>query len=477
MQAKKAPRNRRWRVYPQIVYTYTTGNNAKVQGMIIREKDYRYLLLKLVPLHRLERHTRREIGRALDGRDHAVLRRVSLDALECLCESGYYVRTGSERRNGDALITYQRAGGRVQVRLLVPANELETAPEPGRPESASAAVPAAGVDVSFHIIPEILRSFSITDERESMFERLAGTIQLLPAWFRVSAVRLVLVEERLGEDADGDIVKTESEKDILRKAANEHCRRTGNVEFLHPDAAVALGMDRPRRVNRDAEEPGLVAVSPLFSAGEFWGILELWLPGDDDGPRVRSRIEVATGMIEQMIENSVRLENLTSLDKLTGVYNRNFYDTQVRIEIERAKRSASKLAMLVMDIDDFKPVNDTYGHRRGDQALMLVADAIKANLRKIDLAFRYGGEEFVVLLPGTSQVEAVHTAERLRSVIADISTFKADDGTAIPLRVSIGAAVYPDHADNEDALFRKADGALYRAKAAGKNRVEIHTEP
>jgi diguanylate cyclase (GGDEF)-like protein len=205
--------------------------------------------------------------------------------------------------------------------------------------------------------------------------------------------------------------------------------------------------------------------------------MELWLPTSMVGEQERSRIEVATGMIEQIIENSIQLELLTSIDKLTGIYNRNFYDVQVLIEIERAKRSGTKLSLLLLDLDDFKQVNDTYGHKRGDRALMLVADLIKKNLRKIDLPFRWGGEELAILLPGTTEVEAVHTAERLRAVIADAVGPADKQGIPIPVTVSVGAAVYPDHAGSAEDLFTRADTALYQAKTQGKNRVVFYRPP
>ena len=130
--------------------------------------------------------------------------------------------------------------------------------------------------------------------------------------------------------------------------------------------------------------------------------------------------------------------------------------------------------MLLLDIDDFKTINDTMGHKKGDEALALVADLIKENLRKIDLPFRYGGEEFVILLPGTSEMEAIHTAERLRKVISEYDRFIDEDSHPYRLSVSIGAAVFPDHARTEEELFSRADSALYTAKRKGKNRVEFY---
>lgn len=219
-----------------------------------------------------------------------------------------------------------------------------------------------------------------------------------------------------------------------------------------------------------------LAVAPVFAQDEFWGVLEVWSAADDNGSLLRSRVGIASGIIEQIIENIVQLENLTSIDALTGLYNRQAYDRLVPIEMERATRSGTRLSLLVLDIDDFKRINDTIGHRKGDEGLVVVADLVRGNLRKIDLAFRYGGEEFAILLPGTGEVEAIHTAERLRAVISEYEDFLDDKGERQRISVSIGGAVFPDDAGTEDELFRRADGALFVAKGKGKNRVEFYRQ-
>ncbi|MCK5617941.1 MAG: GGDEF domain-containing protein, partial [Candidatus Krumholzibacteria bacterium] len=168
------------------------------------------------------------------------------------------------------------------------------------------------------------------------------------------------------------------------------------------------------------------------------------------------------------------IETVTSVDALTQIYNRHFYDTQVSVEIERATRSGNEVSMLVIDLDDFKRVNDELGHKKGDEALSNVADLIRNNLRKVDLPFRYGGEEFVILLPGTSEFESVHTAERLRRVVAEFTGFKNLHGQTRTITVSVGVSVYPDTAASADELFEQADSAMFRAKRLGKNRVVLY---
>jgi diguanylate cyclase (GGDEF)-like protein len=444
------------------------------------EKDYEYLLLNLIPQHRLGLERRKILERAIRSGEAAEMRAVAVFALEELCRTGYFRRTDTDVSEGYVRVTYVRDSGRYQIRLQIPLEQwrgLGLAPKITISPRSETPVEPAPVDTTFAILPDIIRSLYIDSRPESTFERLESIMRLLPQWLDVTSGKLLLNEQLLGEHDNHDsLVTTLSERAILTRAIYERCRKSGAVEFLGVEAARALGIAEPPGSQSASTAGSEVAVAPIYLSGEFWGILEMWFRPDRNGRSIESRIEVAAGMIEQIIENTVRLENLTSVDKLTGVYNRNHYDAQVQIEIERATRSSSKLSMLILDIDDFKKINDTLGHRKGDEALALVADLVKKNLRKIDQPFRYGGEEFVILLPGTSESEAAYTAERLRAVIAETNRFEDKVGERVQLHVSIGVAVFPDHAGSEEELFAKADSALYRAKRKGKNRVEFYRE-
>jgi diguanylate cyclase (GGDEF)-like protein len=214
-----------------------------------------------------------------------------------------------------------------------------------------------------------------------------------------------------------------------------------------------------------------ILLIPLQAGDVKWAILEIHLP--DESPPERSALSnfhmLADGLM-RFLENNAQLEKMVSIDRLTQVHNRNYYEMQVPLEIERANRNKMTLAYLIIDIDDFKKVNDVYGHDVGDRVLRLVAQTIRTSLRKIDLLFRYGGEEFIVLLPGTGAESAQRTAERIRGIVAR-AEHPLEDGRKVKVTISVGGCIYPQDAQNESHLLRMADKALYLAKEKGKNRV------
>lgn len=138
----------------------------------------------------------------------------------------------------------------------------------------------------------------------------------------------------------------------------------------------------------------------------------------------------------------------------------------------QAGRTLSPLAVLLLDLDHFKQINDTHGHGKGDEVLAAVGDVLSSNVRASDVAGRYGGEEFLALLPGTDRAGALVIAEKLRVAIEGINV----PGVSRVVTASFGVAVLPDEAGEPDELVRVADRALYTAKANGRNRVEVCAE-
>jgi diguanylate cyclase (GGDEF)-like protein len=172
-----------------------------------------------------------------------------------------------------------------------------------------------------------------------------------------------------------------------------------------------------------------------------------------------------------MIAEKLRSElaRLATLDPLTGVYNRRTFGDLAGREISRASRLGTELAVVMIDIDHFKSVNDRFGHAAGDEVLREFVTIARRGLRRPDLIGRYGGEEFCILLPDTSRLEAVHVAQRLRATVEHAEVLV--HGAATRFTVSVGIA-HSDRTGLElDALLREADLALYRAKALGRNQV------
>ena len=173
---------------------------------------------------------------------------------------------------------------------------------------------------------------------------------------------------------------------------------------------------------------------------------------------------------------NAELEKLALTDYLTNLNNRRFFIQRGVEEIKRAHRNSQPLALLMVDIDEFKNVNDTYGHEIGDLALQHVAEVMKSSLREIDLLGRLGGEEFAALLPNTTLEDALLSAERVRETIANMSLEISGQVLSNPITISVGVATITDGMSGIDDLLRKADIALYRAKNNGRNCVSVYQE-
>jgi diguanylate cyclase (GGDEF)-like protein len=177
----------------------------------------------------------------------------------------------------------------------------------------------------------------------------------------------------------------------------------------------------------------------------------------------------------ELAEANARLAQLAVTDGLTGLYNHRHFHERIALEVERSQRSGLPLSLLMMDVDNFKQFNDSYGHPAGDEVLRQLARVLGDARRANDVVARYGGEEFAVILVDTAKFTAAKVAERIRDRV-----YAHDFSDAAPkaprLSVSIGVATFPDDGPDAEALVRVSDAALYSAKRAGRNRVVLATE-
>lgn len=169
-----------------------------------------------------------------------------------------------------------------------------------------------------------------------------------------------------------------------------------------------------------------------------------------------------------------QMEQLAKTDGLTGLLNRRSLFEAAEQEFLRAQRYSRPLSILMLDIDHFKRINDTYGHQIGDRVIQQVADVLKAALRQVDITGRYGGEEFVVVLPETDLHQSIEVAERLRYLIDSLSTSTVLG--ELRITASVGVAVRRDQVRSIEEMLNQADKALYQAKTAGRNTWVISTE-
>jgi diguanylate cyclase (GGDEF)-like protein len=181
---------------------------------------------------------------------------------------------------------------------------------------------------------------------------------------------------------------------------------------------------------------------------------------------------VCQGVVLMTNERADERNRLLAMqDELTGLSNRRFIMEALALQLAQARRNSKPVSVLMIDVDYFKSINDTYGHLSGDRVLRNLATSLRSRLRAQDMAGRWGGEEFLVVLPDTDAAGATILAGNLRAEVED-ARWSAQDGRSIPLTLSIGVHTCDSATEELDTVISAADQALYRAKQAGRNRVE-----
>jgi diguanylate cyclase (GGDEF)-like protein/PAS domain S-box-containing protein len=222
----------------------------------------------------------------------------------------------------------------------------------------------------------------------------------------------------------------------------------------------------------------LASISPISDA--HGSITHYVAVKEDITERKESQLRLQTlnEQLAEQIKENLKLQEILReqaiRDSLTGLYNRRYLDETMEREIARAEREKYPVSFLMIDNDRFKTLNDTYGHAAGDAVLMALGDLFHARIRKGDIACRYGGDEFLVIMPQADGKDAKRRAEEIRS---DFHNLRVNvNGTELSPSISIGIAFYPQHGDNAEAVAKAADDALYQAKQAGRNCVRVWEE-
>ena len=291
-------------------------------------------------------------------------------------------------------------------------------------------------------------------------------------------------------DQETDVLLLEAKKGIVEGVTEKLRIHRGEgiagkvAELGEPFLVENLENDpRTRQKNRQHYKTRSFVSVPIKIEDRTIGVLNLSdktsgeVFTDEDLKLIQSFATHAAVVMERNVfyNKTEELKKLTKTDHLTGLLNRRYLYERLKDEVARSERHGYPLSLLMLDLDGFKYCNDTFGHLVGDKTLKLIAETILNTVRSMDIVARYGGDEFMVILPETAESLAIDIAERLRNNIAKKVVFAQDTSGTGPrtLTTSIGIACYPEHGETVELLLENVDKALYRAKNKGKNRIEV----
>jgi diguanylate cyclase (GGDEF)-like protein len=284
-------------------------------------------------------------------------------------------------------------------------------------------------------------------------------------------------------DEDQDQVQLRASREMSNVAAEAIQR--GNIlnfwasKYSRP-LLIRLGHNAQADAFLRTVEAGSALVFPLFVSNRVMGSIQLFAssPGaftGEDAQLLWMLALVGESLLTREYVND-GLIRFAFTDYLTGLKTRGYFEQQLELEIKRSERKKTKFALLMIDIDFFKRLNDTFGHHAGDQVLRDVASILMKDMREVDTVARYGGEEFVIVLPETTGPGARLVAERLRRAVEQAKFFAGSPDAVQHLTISIGVAIYDQDAQFKRDIIDFADAALYEAKGHGRNRVILYSD-
>jgi diguanylate cyclase (GGDEF)-like protein len=270
----------------------------------------------------------------------------------------------------------------------------------------------------------------------------------------------------------------------LSEADREAWEHGNILNFWAAKLSRPLLVTHGRNLQADSALEGMNASSalviPLTVSNRVLGSLQLFSSRADAFYEEDAQLLwIASLVAENLLTREYANEGLIRFaftDYLTGVKTRGYFEQQLEMELKRAERKKSPVALLMIDIDFFKALNDRYGHHVGDQVLRDVASILVKDMREIDTVARYGGEEFVIILPETNAAEGMLVAQRLRKAVEQARFFAGSARVIERLSISVGVAVFNTDAQFKRDLIEFSDAALYAAKSQGRNRVILYSE-
>ena len=310
-----------------------------------------------------------------------------------------------------------------------------------------------------------MREVSRIASDEVRFEKLVSSVlQVVAELTDAREVTLFLADEGTG-------------KLLPRASRAEGKTRVGqNLSNVRYDAAEAARAIEHHTILRTLEMDMLDVIVPLVADQEPLGVLHLTIDLSEvpfDKGEIATNIEAALRDISRHVGLAIKLAALHQRavhDGATGLYNKEHFLRSLKVAFEEARQTGAPLSLLMLDIDHFKMINDTYGHPTGDAVLVQLAKLLGRGLRHSDSAYRFGGEEMSLLLPDASLTQAAGLAERLRRKVEETS-FKGASAETLDVRISLGVAELTPSMKRPEDLVQAADAALYEAKKTGRNRV------
>jgi diguanylate cyclase (GGDEF)-like protein len=322
---------------------------------------------------------------------------------------------------------------------------------------------------SYRGLADVFHELLADQSLDTLLERIADAVRALVPYHE-----LVIYEADNGRRLLSPVlVRSQWAKEIVEDVTGFGVGITGwAVEHREPVHTNAAHLDpRVRIVPGTPIEPEALIVVPLIARGVLKGALNIYRVGDDvefdaDEFELAKRFGDAAALALDNAHIRERLEHQAQTDGLTGLFNHRYFHERLRAELQRASRLRLPVGVLMLDIDDFKRVNDVYGHATGDEVLVELAATLRKSTRGSDVVCRIGGEEFAVIMPDTDSASASRLAERMRRRVG-----AREFGGVGTLELSMGFAEGPAHASNPRELIACAETAMMSAKARGKNRL------